>query len=83
MPLPFTKLILKIAIFHQLLKVNRDWRSKWKLFCLNSSDNIQKNAIEALKKCNKDEFPTICSVENIIYLPYLLLLHLLKGVFQH
>jgi len=30
----------------------RLWRSKWKLFCLNSSDSIPKNAIEALKKCN-------------------------------
>jgi hypothetical protein len=46
----------------------RLWRSEWKLFCLNSSNSIPKNAIEALKKCNKDEFPTnICSVENIMY----------------
>jgi hypothetical protein len=36
----------------------RLWRSKWKLFCLNSYNSIQKNAIEGLKKCNKDEFST-------------------------
>ncbi|XP_029345792.1 uncharacterized protein LOC103308300 [Acyrthosiphon pisum] len=44
----------------------RLWRSKWKLFCSNSSDSIPKNAIEALKKCNKDEFPTIYVLLKIL-----------------
>lgn len=37
----------------------RLWKSKWKLFSLDSSNSIPKNAIEALKKCNRNEFPTI------------------------
>ncbi|XP_050059737.1 52 kDa repressor of the inhibitor of the protein kinase-like [Aphis gossypii] len=37
----------------------RLWKSKWKLFSLDSSNSIPKNAIEALKKCNRNEFPTM------------------------
>lgn len=37
----------KDSIIHQLLKVNEDYGDKWKLFCLNSSDSIPKNFIEA------------------------------------
>jgi len=39
---------------YSILEDAPDRSSKWKLFCLNTSDSIPKNSCEAIKKSNKD-----------------------------